>query len=57
MVAIFGMNQLQAVPPYQLFGLIPEDLGGRRTSIQYCALRVDQRDRIGTVFDERAKNL
>src|SRR6266849_3294898 len=57
MVTIFGMNQIQAVPSHELFRQISEKSGGGRTSVQDFAPGVDQRDRIGAVFDERPKAL
>lgn len=57
MVTIFRMNEFKAIPPKKLFRVVSENLGGGRTPVQYFAVRIDQRDGIGTVFDKRLKSL
>jgi hypothetical protein len=57
MVTIIGMNQLEAIPAHELFRLVSEKFGGRRTPVKYFALCIAQRNRIGAVFNERPKAL
>ena len=57
MIAIFGMYRVPGSSGRQLFRLVSENLGRGCTFVQYFAIRIDQRDRIGTVLDKRPKSL
>jgi len=54
---IFEVNEIKAVAAHQFFRFIAKNFGSGAGGIEDLAARVDQRDRIGTVFYERAKTL
>jgi hypothetical protein len=54
---IFGMNQIEPALSQELFRLISENVDDGRTPVQYFAVGIDQRDRIGALFNQRPKAL